>query len=92
LQELYANALEKKRNLTLCFMDLNGLKEVNDKLGHANGDEMLITIVRAIMQEIRQSDFVVRMGGDEFLVVLPDANIEQGEIVWQRIQKRYVRH
>lgn len=88
LQELYANALEKKRNLTLCFMDLNGLKEVNDKLGHANGDEMLITIVRAIMQEIRQSDFVVRMGGDEFLVVLPDANIEQGEVVWQRIQKR----
>jgi diguanylate cyclase (GGDEF)-like protein len=88
LQELYAEALEKKRNLTLCFMDLNGLKEVNDKLGHATGDEMLVTVVRAIMQEIRHSDFVVRMGGDEFLVVLPDADINQGEIVWQRIQKR----
>jgi diguanylate cyclase (GGDEF)-like protein len=88
LQELYADALEKKHNLTLCFLDLNGLKEVNDKLGHANGDEMLVTIVRAIMQEIRHSDFVVRMGGDEFLVVLPEANVEQGEIVWKRIQKR----
>jgi diguanylate cyclase (GGDEF)-like protein len=63
-------------------------KEVNDKLGHATGDEMLVTVVRTIMQEIRHSDFVVRMGGDEFLVVLPDADINQGEVVWQRIQKR----
>ena len=54
----------------LCFIDINGLKEVNDRLGHKSGDELITTTASIIKNMIREQDFLIRLGGDEFLIIL----------------------
>lgn len=56
---------------TICFIDLNDLKYVNDKNGHNAGDQYILTVVNLIKQSVRQSDVFARMGGDEFLIIFP---------------------
>lgn len=75
--------------LSLCFIDINGLKEVNDQLGHQFGDELIVSAVEGIKHEIREVDFIIRMGGDEFLVVFNGIDQEIAEKVWDRINYRY---
>ena len=71
---------------SICFVDVNGLKEVNDNLGHDCGDEMIVTAVNTVNAQIRQHDYIIRIGGDEFLIVFPYSDVEQAEKVWQRIK------
>lgn len=71
--------------VTLCFIDVNGLKEVNDSLGHKAGDEVILSIVEAIRRHIREDDFVARLGGDEFLIVFEGLSPQACENVWARI-------
>ncbi|WP_206458132.1 sensor domain-containing diguanylate cyclase [Anaerovorax sp. IOR16] len=81
---------EKKNFLvSLCFLDVNGLKQVNDTLGHKHGDELLLTVVNVIKNEICDYDFVIRMGGDEFLIVFHNVSAEFAETVWERILNGY---
>lgn len=75
--------------ISLCFLDVNGLKQVNDTLGHRFGDELLIHVVANIKSVIRETDFVIRLGGDEFLIVFNGTDIEEAENVWTRIKMKY---
>lgn len=74
---------------SLCFIDVNGLKQVNDTLGHKYGDELIITVVDVIKATIREQDFIVRMGGDEFLVVFNGVDTNKAEEIWKRIKSAY---
>jgi diguanylate cyclase (GGDEF)-like protein len=62
------------RPLTIVYIDLDNFKTLNDRYGHAVGDEALQKIASRLRQNIRASDFVARMGGDEFLLCLPETN------------------
>jgi len=75
--------------LTICFLDVNGLKKVNDGLGHNFGDELLETVSGTIKKEIRDKDILARLGGDEFLLVLDGINEEISNKVFKRINNAF---
>lgn len=79
----------RKLHLSLCFIDINGLKMVNDILGHKYGDDLIVSAVDVIRNEIRDDDYIIRMGGDEFLIVFSNINSHISESVWERINLRY---
>ncbi|MBS7526912.1 GGDEF domain-containing protein [Fusibacter paucivorans] len=74
---------------SLCFIDINGLKEVNDNLGHEAGDELILSVVKVIEEKIGKTDFIIRLGGDEFLIVFVDLNLDEAEAVWQKIIDKF---
>lgn len=61
---------------SLVFFDVNGLKDINDRYGHAAGDRALLNVAQALLENTRESDVVGRLGGDEFGVILAQANDE----------------
>lgn len=61
----------------ICYVDVNGLKEINDAYGHSEGDQALIKVCELLRKVMRDTDTICRLGGDEFLLVLPDFTIEQ---------------
>jgi diguanylate cyclase (GGDEF)-like protein len=74
--------------LSVCFIDLDNLKHVNDTIGHEEGDRYITMISRAIRDSIGELDSLCRLGGDEFLVILPQCTAEQAGMVWHRAAKR----
>ncbi len=89
LDEMLAAKERRNFTLSLCFIDVNGLKQVNDVLGHKMGDELLVTVTDVIKSHIREADFVARMGGDEFIIAFSRAGVDVAEAVWQRIIKSF---
>lgn len=85
LTQLYKNIEKNKSEISVCFIDINGLKDVNDYLGHDIGDELILTITTSIKNNIRENDFVARLGGDEFLIIFEGLDEPSAEAVWQRI-------
>jgi len=75
----------------VCFIDINGLKNVNDTYGHEAGDELILAALDVMKRSIRDRDFIVRMGGDEFVIVFNGLDITGAEKVWRRINDEYVR-
>jgi diguanylate cyclase (GGDEF)-like protein len=73
---LSAIARRYKTGLALALFDLDGLKQINDRLGHAAGDAALVHFARILHSSSRESDFVSRIGGDEFAMLLPQTDIE----------------
>ena len=71
--------------MSVCFIDINGLKQINDTLGHESGDELIISVAKTIRAVIRSNDFLIRLGGDEFLIVFQNIAAAQAEEVWSRI-------
>ena len=90
LRELLVQEEERARRyghpVGLIMVDVNRFKEINDRFGHQMGDRILQSVAGLLMDEVRTTDFVVRYGGDEFLIVLPETNGET-ETVRARIQK-----
>jgi diguanylate cyclase (GGDEF)-like protein len=72
--------------LTVMFLDLDGFKPVNDKLGHTHGDDVLREVARRLGTEVREGDVVGRLGGDEFVVVCQETDRENAEIIAERVR------
>jgi len=70
LQHAIDQATRHPRQLAILFLDLDRFKHINDTLGHALGDELLVQTARRLQECVRQEDTVARLGGDEFIVIL----------------------
>jgi len=82
-----AEAAPTGGGLAVIYVDLDDFKHVNDRFGHAAGDDALVAVVRRIRSAIRQDDRVGRLGGDEFLVVCPSVSDESAaEELAQRVR------
>jgi diguanylate cyclase (GGDEF)-like protein/PAS domain S-box-containing protein len=69
----------------LLVLDLDGFKSVNDTLGHAAGDELIVTCATALRNRLRETDILARLGGDEFAILLPAEGEEEAIVVAQAI-------
>jgi len=79
------NDRDQKMGLILC--DLNGMKFVNDTLGHAKGDEMIKRAAEILQKNFRASDIIARIGGDEFAVFVPVKDDNEAEELVQRLKR-----
>lgn len=92
LEKEIRTAQRRKSYLTICYLDVDGLKLVNDQFGHQEGDQLLKKVVQIIKKNIRKSDTFCRMGGDEFLIIFPESRKEEAEEVWERILADFTRN
>ncbi|MCB1768931.1 MAG: diguanylate cyclase, partial [Candidatus Competibacteraceae bacterium] len=77
-----AKAQRDHHVLAICYLDLDGFKPINDRWGHAAGDELLVQVAQRFQQNMRGGDTVARLGGDEFVLLLNNLNsLEEGEQV-----------
>jgi diguanylate cyclase (GGDEF)-like protein len=92
LHDLLAGEISRaertNRSLALIMCDLNNFKQVNDRYGHLMGDYVLSQVATILKSCVRGSDCVVRYGGDEFLLLLPETDEKGADIVRQRVHQR----
>ena len=79
-------SLRYRRPLTIAYVDLDNFKKVNDSLGHAVGDELLVQVAVGLRSNLRASDYVGRLGGDEFGVILPETDATAAKLVLRKLQ------
>ncbi len=82
----FMSALRYRRPLTFLMFDMDEFKKINDTLGHTAGDKLLVDVAQTAVAQVRGPDVVARYGGDEFIVLLPDASAKQALPVAERIR------
>ncbi|MDA8448027.1 EAL domain-containing protein [Paracidovorax valerianellae] len=88
LQQVMARARERGQLLGVAYLDLDGFKPVNDRLGHDAGDRLLVIVAGRLTRALRPVDCVARLGGDEFVILLPDlATRADGERLLRRVME-----
>lgn len=80
---------QRRRRVTVVFIDLDGFKLVNDVHGHARGDEVLRIVAAAGRSVLRRGDVLARIGGDEFGLMLVDASLEESQAAVVRLRSRF---
>jgi len=72
---------------SLIFMDIDDLKKVNDRFGHLTGSRVLIETARILRENLRKVDIIIRYGGDEFVIIMPQTSKESGFMVADRLRR-----
>jgi len=82
-------AIAKRENssFVLCYIDIDNLKKINDIHGHTAGDTLISTIANSLKETVRASDYIFRIGGDEFLLLFPNAKMCDSEKLISRLRK-----
>jgi diguanylate cyclase (GGDEF)-like protein len=87
LNRMVAQAGRNKSPLTAIMFDLDHFKSVNDIHGHAKGDEVLATVAAVVQSNVRESDFLGRYGGEEFVVLLPSTSHDGGALLAEKLRQ-----
>lgn len=88
-ERLLARHAHDRAALCLLFLDLDHFKSLNDRLGHSGGDDVLMSFVELVNASIRPTDFLFRIGGEEFCCLLPYTGMEQAHRVAERIRHQF---
>lgn len=86
---LLENSKRYKNPLTILLIDIDDFKKINDSYGHKAGDIVLKKLANILRENVRQSDLPARLGGEEFVLLMPNTNLEQGKIVAERIRSNF---
>ena len=84
-EELLRLDTERNLPLTIALLDVNGLKLTNDAFGHKKGDELLVKVAENLKTECRFDDIIARIGGDEFVILLPKTSEQEASNIIERI-------
>ncbi|WP_042695875.1 diguanylate cyclase domain-containing protein, partial [Azospirillum sp. B506] len=76
----------------MIMLDIDHFKEVNDAFGHAAGDQVLVEVATLLRRNLRGHDLCARWGGEEFLILLPDSNQTQAEMVAEKLRQIIAHH
>ncbi len=87
LEQRVDEACSERQSLSLIMLDIDHFKQYNDSYGHLVGDDVLTTLCGTIKQHIKNTDFVGRWGGEEFVICLPNASAEQAQRVALRVRE-----
>ncbi len=87
LEEKYKNNIF---NFAIFFIDIDGLKNVNDTLGHEIGDEYILNVSKVLINSVREDDIIARLGGDEFIIIVNNIEEKDVNIVLDRITKKII--
>lgn len=87
LSRMAEQARVSQREFAVMMLDIDHFKSINDRNGHAAGDKVLIEIANRLRENLRAIDLVARIGGEEFMVAMPNTNNEQGHIAADRLRK-----
>lgn len=89
--DLLAHELARMRRITLpltvAYLDLDNFKAINDLLGHSSGDQLLIRLTTVMRENLRTIDQVARVGGDEFVILMPSTSAPAAEVALGRLQR-----
>ena len=88
IEELFNEYKRNKEPFSIVFIDVDSLKKINDTMGHSYGDLVLQEIASSIKSTIRQTDYAIRWGGDEFLILLRNTDYDNAEKVIKKIDDR----
>jgi diguanylate cyclase (GGDEF)-like protein len=88
IRAMMDSAKRYKHPLTMLSMDLDRFKEINDNLGHQAGDKVLKSVADVLAAAVRSTDLLVRMGGDEFLIILDNTDKNNAQILAERLVKK----
>ncbi len=87
LNQEVVEANKNSSALSLMALDIDFFKAINDNYGHGAGDEVLKSFYQACLQNVRSSDYIIRSGGEEFIIILPSTSLEKATDFAQRLRK-----
>lgn len=87
MDKLLASVGRQGMPLAVLMVDIDHFKQVNDQYGHRAGDEVLVAVVRTLERNIRKDAFIGRYGGEEFLLLLPDTDVQQLQLIAERLRQ-----
>ena len=91
LQRQVKLAKRNKTSFLLAYTDLDNLKEINDEFGHKEGDKAIAQMANLFQSILREVDIIIRMGGDEFLLIFPESSLKDLSIINERFNKNLIK-
>ncbi|MCX4187255.1 GGDEF domain-containing protein [Methylophaga sp. OBS4] len=85
-EKLHALMRRNQKSLSLAYIDIDNFKKINDGYGHAAGDEVLKSFARILRENVRKSDLVGRIGGEEFALALPDTDLAGASHILDKVR------